>query len=120
MQVSYSPFLYSFFIGVGDFADVPGDAADDDDDLEEEKEPEKEEEENRFKDIDDEALTDICLGNYKEYLQSEEFDFHAFKEAIENDVSKGSLILGVLGKLFDLKNEEIEKFMPYLLQLIGK
>lgn len=77
-------------------------------------------ENSRFKDIDTEALSDICIGNYKEYLESKEYNFDTFKEAIDNGVIKSDLIFAFFNKLFDQNENEIKGFEVYLIELMSK
>lgn len=75
-------------------------------------------EEDRFKDITDDKLSDICIGNFREYVENEESAFDTFKEAIKAGISKGQLIFGIFYKLFDSNQEIVEKFDSYILEIL--
>lgn len=98
-------------LGLTEFAEVPGDK---------EEDQTTQAEDDRFNDISDEAWSDICIGNYKEYLETEQPAFDTFKEAVNAGIEKSRIIYGVFLKLFDLKDEQVKKFEPYLFHVISE
>lgn len=80
----------------------------------------EEEIDERFKDIDDEKLSDICIGNYKEYIETEEISFETLNSAIKSGISKAKILFGFLFKLFDLDASLVDKFKPFLNHVLSK
>jgi hypothetical protein len=72
----------------------------------------------RFKDITDDKLSDICIGNFKEYVENEETAFDTFKDALASGVTKSQLIFSIFYKLFDNNQEIVDKFDIYILELL--
>jgi len=113
-----------FGLGMTEFTEVPGGAENDEDyEIDEGKssKPKAEEtEDDKFKNISNEKLSDICIGNFKEYLETQEYAFDTFKLALKSGVSRSQIVFGVFEKLFDLEDEKVKKFDQYLLALIDE
>lgn len=100
----------NYFAGVGDFTEIQ------DNDEEEEETIEIEDPSlSRFTDIEDSALQEICIGNFKEFLQNptSDPDFHTFTEATAAGISPSTLLSSLLCRLFEQKPSEVNQFLPY-------
>ena len=74
----------------------------------------------RFQNINDDKLSDICIGNFKEYLETDEFVFESFETGLKAGIRKGYFIFGLFYKLFDNDAAIVEQFDNYLLEFISK
>ncbi|CAI2372216.1 unnamed protein product [Moneuplotes crassus] len=107
------------FFGMADFEEIEDDDDEDDDDDEEEKvDTHQSSADERFKDINDDKLSDICIGNFKEYLDHEEFAFETFQAGLKAGISKGQFIFALFYKLFDNDRTIVDKFDDYLIEFI--
>ena len=99
---------------MAEFAEVPGD----DDEGYSTPKAAGDTPEDRFKDISDDKLSDICNGNFKEYCENDTLALDTFKDALKTGVTKSQLIFCLLFKLFDNDEEHVAKFGNYLTEVI--
>lgn len=79
---------------------------------------EKDYEDKDFKNAEKEALSDVCIGNYKEYLKNGEISFDVYHNYIKDGYTRGKILFGIFFKIFDMNQEQVDRFEEYLLQVI--
>jgi len=105
----------SNYFGMAEFAEIGGD-----DEEEEKIDTHLSSADERFKNINDQKLSDILIGNFKEAIDHEEYAFETFEVALKSGISKGDLIFGLFYQLLDNNADLVDKFDTYLLELVKK